>query len=95
MTWFFQKKQDEGINYAKKLIEIEQKQGEFSILLKELRNDLDKLEIKALESRKIYHKKLKNLLGEEESSKEEEDMQQAKSINNPVILPYNGVNFRT
>jgi hypothetical protein len=49
-----------------------QLQQEFKIY----KNDFEKLEIKALESRKIYHKKLKQFVErnekEEESSKEEE-----------------------
>lgn len=46
--------------------------------MKELRNDLDKLEIKALESRKIYKKKLQQAFGDDESS---------ESSGNAVLLP--------
>lgn len=91
MSWFFQKKQEEGTNYSKKLIDIEDKLSELSRRLKDLEDNYEKLEIKALESRKIYSKKLKNLVGDEEKS----ELEEAKSINNPVILPFNGVNFRS
>jgi hypothetical protein len=40
--------------------------------MKDYANDFEKLEIKALESRKIYGKKLKNLM-ESEAKKAEED----------------------
>lgn len=90
MKWFGQKKQEDAPNYSKKLIEIEDALALHSRELKELRESLEKLEIKALESRKVYHKKLKNLLEEEESSKEEEEGE-AKGINNTVLLPENGI----
>lgn len=54
------------------------------------KNEFEKLEIKALESRKIYGKKLKQLVErEEESSKEGE-----KDIYSGVLLPDNGLNIR-
>jgi len=54
--------------------------------LKNYKNEFEKLEIKALESRKVYGKKLKQLVDREE----DQEMEETKGINNPVILPYNG-----
>jgi hypothetical protein len=49
--------------------------------MKFYKDDFEKLEIKALESRKIYGKKLKQFVErEEESSKEEE-----KASNSPLL----------
>lgn len=87
---FWNKKKEEEPSVQRKLVEFSDKIAELAREQKQMRDDIDKMEIKVLESRKVYGRKLKNLLGEEESSKEEEEMQEAKSINNPVILPYNG-----
>ena len=38
--------------------------------IKNIKDSLEKLEIKALESRKVYHKKLQNLFGDEEKKSE-------------------------
>jgi hypothetical protein len=54
--------------------------------LKDIQNTIEKLEIKALESRKLYHKKLKEIYGEEEPSGEKE-----KDIYKGVFLPDDGI----
>jgi hypothetical protein len=70
----------------RKLLEFSDAIAELKRDMKEIKDSLEKMEIKVLESRKVYQRKLKNLVGDEQ----EEEMQEAKSINNPVILPYNG-----
>jgi MoxR-like ATPase len=67
---------EERIN--KKLLSILDDMERIKRDLKEIRNDLDSLEIKALESRKIYKKKLSKLVGDEEKEEEE--------TNNPLIF---------
>lgn len=52
------------------------------IQIKDIQNSMDKLEIKALESRKLYHKKLKELYGDEEKSGGKEE-----DIYSKVFLP--------
>jgi len=54
--------------------------------LKFYQDELAKMDIKVLESRKVYARKLKNLVDKEG----QEEMSEAKGINNSVILPYNG-----
>lgn len=84
---FWNKKAPEEPSIQRKLAEFSDALADLTRQMKEVRNDLEKMEIKVLESRKVYQRKLKNLVGEEEeSSKEEEE----KSINTGVILPYNG-----
>lgn len=52
--------------------------------IEDLSDRMEKLEIKALESRKIYYKKLKNLYGDEEKKEEE------NNIKTNVFLSPNG-----
>lgn len=70
----------------KKLLEFSDEIVQLKRDMRDIRDGLEKLEIKALESRKIYGKKLKQMFGDEEKQEDDE----TKSINNPVILPYNG-----
>ena len=61
------------------LFELSDKMAEVTRELKQIKEDIEKLEIKALESRKIYHKKLKQEFGD--------DAKDEKSNSNPVLLP--------
>lgn len=56
--------------------------AEIKRVIKAMQADVETLEIKALEAKRSYAKKLKQL-----DNKEKEETQ---SINNPVILPYDG-----
>ena len=71
-------------NFFKLSSRVEDLENAFAQLKKEMnvyKDDFEKLEIKALESRKIYGKKLKQFVErEEESSKEEE-----KASNSPLL----------
>lgn len=59
---------------------LEQLKREF----KYYQEELAKMDIKVLESRKVYARKLKNLVDKEDITEE------TKGINSSVILPYNG-----
>jgi hypothetical protein len=83
---FWNKKQPEEPSFQRKLAEFGDQLADLTRQMKDMRNDLEKMEIKVLESRKVYQRKLKNLVGDEE----ETEMEETKGINNPVILPYNG-----
>lgn len=83
---FWNKKQVEEPTYQRKLADINDQLADLTRQMKQIRDDLEKMEIKVLESRKVYQRKLKNLVGDEE----ETQMEESKGINNPVILPYNG-----
>jgi hypothetical protein len=83
---FWNKKEVEEPTYQRKLADINDQLADLTRQMKQIRDDLEKMDIKVLESRKVYQRKLKNLIGDEE----EQDMQETKGINNPVILPYNG-----
>lgn len=83
---FWKKKEPENPNIQTKLLEFSDAIAELRRDLKDIRDNLEKMEIKVLESRKVYQRKLKNLVGDEDK----EEMEEQKSINNPVILPYNG-----
>ena len=83
---FWNKKQPEEQSYQRKLAEVNDQLADLTRQMKQIRDDLEKMEIKVLESRKVYQRKLKNLVGDEE----ETQMEETKGINNPVILPYNG-----
>lgn len=79
----FWNKKVEDESLAKRLLCAEDTVRLLSRSLDDLKDTVEKLEIKALESRKIYGKKLKQLAREEEES-------ETQGINNPVILPYHG-----
>lgn len=83
---FWNKKKEEEPSTQKKLLEYSDAIAELRREIKDIKDNLEKMEIKVLESRKVYQRKLKNLVGD----KEDEEMEEQKSINNPVILPYNG-----
>ena len=83
---FWNKKQVEEPNFQRKLADFSDQLADLTRQMKQVRDDLEKMEIKVLESRKVYQRKLKNLVGDEE----ETQMEETKGINNPVILPYNG-----
>ena len=83
---FFKKKEPEEPSIQRKLIEFSDEIAALKRDMKDIRDSLEKMEIKVLESRKVYQRKLKNLVGDEET----EEMSETKGINNPVILPYNG-----
>lgn len=87
---FWNKKQPEEPSMQRKLAEFSDSLADLTRQIKQIRDDLEKMEIKVLESRKVYQRKLKNLVGDDEK----DEMEETKGINNPVILPYNGVNFR-
>ena len=73
---FFKKKSNiDLINIISRLDSLEKK-------LKEQQELIEKVEIKALESQKVYRRKLKNLVGEEE----EKD----KDLNKSIFLSPNG-----
>lgn len=67
---FWQKKQDISEVYKDILLRMQDKIAGIEREVKDLREQIEKLEIKALESRKIYHKKLKNMFGEEKEESE-------------------------
>ena len=83
---FWNKKQPEEPSMQRKLIEFSDEIAALKRDMRDIRDNLEKMEIKVLESRKVYQRKLKNLVGDEEESQ----MEETKGINNPVILPYNG-----
>lgn len=86
---FWNKKQPEEPSMQRKLIEFSDEIAALKREMKDIRDGLEKMEIKVLESRKVYQRKLKNLVGDEE----DQEMDQSKGINNPVILPYDGIAF--
>jgi len=87
-------------NFSNRDREIALCRGEISNLMVEIADlkrsikgiiqDVETLEIKNLEAKKLYHRKLKKELGEDKSEEDEGE----KSLNNPVILPYDG-NFHS
>lgn len=78
----FWRKNKEDPN-QKKLIDLGIEFVKIQAEMKEIRDNLEKLEIKALESRKVYHQKLKKLYGEEEQKTE-------NSIKESILLSPNG-----
>ena len=67
---FWKKSQDISEDCHKKLSEFGETMHKVVRDIEDIRDKLDKLEIKALESRKTYHTKLKKLFGEEERESE-------------------------
>ena len=60
--------------------------NKLKIDIKDLQNQIDKLEIKALESRKLYYKKLKSIYGDNEIA----DTDKEKDIYSTMFLKDNG-----
>lgn len=77
---FFKKKPID----AEKLVYLEHEVETLKLKFKFLQDKFEDLEIKALESRKIYHKKLKQEFGEEEKKESENNIKQS------VLLGPNG-----
>lgn len=50
----------------RKILELQDSVDQLGRIIKDIKNDIDKLEIKALESRKIYKKKLNQAFGDDE-----------------------------
>lgn len=75
--WFFQKesKSPEWEVVAKHI-------AEQNVKIRDLEDRMDKLEIKALESRKQYKKKLNQLYGDKEEGDKKEE-----GLNSSVLLP--------
>ena len=69
-------------NIPVRLSEIERQLKEVFEDFKRIRDRLDSVEIKALESKKVYHRKLKNLFDKEEDTE--------KDKNTSVFLGPNG-----
>jgi len=67
---FFHKRDKEWLECQKRLSDFDNKFSQIYNDMKILRENLDKVEIKALESQKVYKRKLKNLLGDEENKTE-------------------------
>ncbi len=84
---FWNKKQPEEPSFQRKLAEFSDQLADLTRQIKDMRNELEKMDIKVLESRKVYQRKLKNLVGDEEE-------EQSQNINSPVLLPDNGFNRR-
>jgi len=78
LSWF----KSESITEKQRLNDALFEINKIKIELKDIQNNIEKLEIKALESRKLYHKKLKELYGEKELSGEKEE-----DIYSKVFLP--------
>ncbi len=71
-----------AITENQKLNELIFEVNKLKIELKDIQNAIEKLEIKALESRKLYHKKLNELYGDKETSGGKEE-----DIYSKVFLP--------
>ena len=63
--------------------DLERAMEQLKLEFKFYKEELEKMDIKVLESRKVYQRKLKNLVDKEEDTGE-------KDFNSPVILPYHG-----
>lgn len=72
----FKKTENQKIN------ELSYDVSRLKIELKDIRDAIEKLEIKALEVKKLYHKKLNDLYGQEDKK--------GKDIYNGVLLSDNG-----
>jgi len=68
MVWFFKKTAENAQNTSLSTLHL--KVLELSQEIKGLKEQVEKLEIKALESRKLYHKKLKDLYSDEDVKSE-------------------------
>lgn len=78
---FFLKKRQEEQTSNRRLLEFSDEIRELKKELDFVKDKLETLEIKALESRKIYAKKLKNLVSEDEKPNQEEFLNGAKVLN--------------
>ena len=78
MSLFF-KKTEQNEEVQERLSKFSRQFLDLKAELDDLKNKLDKLEISALESRKIYKKKLQQAFGDEEKSND--------GLGNSVLLP--------
>ena len=82
MVWFFSK--EKGIESPNpKLLELKDEITDLKISIKEIKNDIVKLEIKVLENQKNYQTKLLRLCAKEEKVEPKEEK---KDINSSMFL---------
>lgn len=70
MVFFARKEQPVSEAFKDIVLRLTEKVTILESEIKNIKDSLEKLEIKALESRKVYHKKLQNLFGDEEKKSE-------------------------
>lgn len=68
--FFSRREQPISESFKDILIRLSEKVAVLEGEVKNIKDNLQKLEIKALESRRVYHKKLQNLFGDEEKKSE-------------------------
>lgn len=89
MMSFWQKKNEQHLN-SSEYESISKKITNVSSELEELKNKFKVLETNCDNLRGNFNRKLRAIKNEDEEVEEEE----SKSINNPVILPENGIPFK-
>ena len=92
MLNFFRKAGEEQKEQTiqRKLLEFSDEIAKFAREMKDVREDIERLQIKALETQRVYKTKLSKLVGEEEKSAKEEEGQNIKTTELFKIRGNNG-----
>jgi hypothetical protein len=85
MVWLFKKETHTEVP-NQKILDLKDEITDLKIAIKEIKNDLIKLDIRVLENQKNYQTKLLRLIKNEEKEEKVEPKEEKKDINSSVFL---------